>query len=151
MSQDVLSAIPVDPHWQPDKKAAERAHALVASWFPAGSATYVEIKSYDTVTAISSGQNLDRIGCPACGDDVDLDWWFDLEEAHSDTGFTSLDAAVPCCGAVLPLDRLDFDDPCGFARFRVAVWDAERWFDDGELGALADALGHPVRQIRAYV
>ncbi|KND39601.1 hypothetical protein [Streptomyces acidiscabies] len=129
MSQDLLSVIPANPRWQPDEKAAKRIHALVTSWFPEGSATYVEMTWYDTVTAISSGQNLDRIGCPACGEEIDL------EEAHSDTGFTSL----------------DFDDPCGFARFRVAVWDAERWFDDGELGALADALGHPVRQIRAYV
>ncbi|WP_416968582.1 hypothetical protein [Streptomyces sp. 4F14] len=151
MSQDVLSVIPADPRWQPDKKAAERTHALVASWFPEGSATYVETTRSDTVTAFSSGQNLDRIGCPACGEEIDLDWWFELEEEHSETGFTSLDVAVPCCGAVLPLDSLDYDYPCGFARFRIAVWDAERWFEDGELAALAEALGHPVRQIRAYI
>ncbi|MFF2511501.1 hypothetical protein [Streptomyces sp. NPDC058086] len=44
------------------------------------------------------------------------------------------------------------DWPCGFARFEIAVWNPARlWFSDEELTVLGDALGHPVRQIRAHI
>ncbi|MGW3816932.1 hypothetical protein [Streptomyces sp. NPDC005046] len=40
----------------------------------------------------------------------------------------------------------------GFARFEIAIWNPGRaWFSDEELTAIGDALGHPERQIRAYI
>ncbi|MET8974254.1 hypothetical protein ABZX85_01410 [Streptomyces sp. NPDC004539] len=155
MSDDVLSVIPDDPRWQPSKDAAARAHALVASWFPEnpeGFEPYVETTWYDAVNAVDCGENLDRIGCPVCGGEIDLQWWCDLGEAHAESGFTDLGVTVPCCGAALSLDTLRFEAPCGFSRFEIAVWNPERdAFGGGELAALADALGHPVRQIRAHI
>jgi hypothetical protein len=47
---------------------------------------------------------------------------------------------------------LDYHWPCGFARFEIAIWNPERtWFDDEDLAAIAKALGHPVKQIRAHI
>jgi hypothetical protein len=47
---------------------------------------------------------------------------------------------------------LDYDWPCGFARFEVAAWNPSRdWFTDDELALFADALGHDVRQIMAHI
>ncbi|MFF3420587.1 hypothetical protein ACFYW9_38905 [Streptomyces sp. NPDC002698] len=47
---------------------------------------------------------------------------------------------------------LDYDWPCGFARFEIAVRNPERlWFSEDELTALGDRLGHPVKQIRAHI
>ncbi|GLW02412.1 hypothetical protein [Streptomyces lavendulae] len=66
--------------------------------------------------------------------------------------FTTLAIEVPCCGGSTTPDVLDYDRPCGFARFEIAIWNPERlWFGEGELTALADLLGHPVKQIRAHV
>jgi hypothetical protein len=46
--------------------------------------------------------------------------------------------------------RLDW--PGGFARFEIAIWYPERqWFGDEELATVGDALGHPVKQIRAHI
>ncbi|WP_030677653.1 hypothetical protein [Streptomyces cellulosae] len=53
---------------------------------------------------------------------------------------------------VVSLDALDYDWPCGFARFEIAIWNPERaWFSDEELTAIGHALGHPVQQVRAHI
>jgi hypothetical protein len=59
---------------------------------------------------------------------------------------------VPCCGVATSQDALDYDWPCGFARFEIAVWNPERAsFSDEELTAIGNTLGHPVRHIRAHI
>ena len=93
-----------------------------------------------------------RIGCPQCGATISDEWYQDLLEAHGDDGFAVPAVKVPCCGAAETLDALEYDGPCGFARFEIAVWNSDREpFDDGELIALGAALGHPVRQVLARI
>ncbi|MFI0464812.1 hypothetical protein ACH347_12085 [Saccharopolyspora sp. 5N102] len=153
MSEDVLSVIPADPRWQPDRAAADRAAAVAARLAPGtagGASVEIRVTWHDEMTAIDCGDNLERIGCPRCGASIDLAWWSGLLEVLRGAGFETLAVQVPCCRAEASLDELDFDWPCGFARFEIAIWNPERiWFDEAELAALAAALGHPVRQIRA--
>jgi hypothetical protein len=154
MSDDVLSIIPTDPSWQPDQDAADRAAALAADLAPGSLDMDVEIDVtwHETLTVVDCGSNLEKITCPLCGAAIDTEWWAELLEAHCDDGFATLAIEVPCCGGRTSLDALDYDWPCGFARFEIAIWNPERaWFGDHELAALADALGHPVRQVRAHI
>ncbi|MFF5494883.1 hypothetical protein [Streptomyces aquilus] len=154
MSDNVLSVIPVDPHWQPEHPAAERAVALVTALtggLGADTDVEVDVDWYDDPTVVDGAQNLERIGCPNCRAAIDRAWWEDLMEAHED-GFPTLDVTVPCCGAATTLDRLDYDGPCGFARFEIAVWNPETGgLSEEQLASVAQALGHPVRQIRAHI
>ncbi|MFG2364252.1 hypothetical protein ACGFY3_21775 [Streptomyces mirabilis] len=155
MSDDVLSVIPTDPYWQPERAAADRTAALVADLapgLPEGVDVEIDVDWYDTPAVVDCGQNLMRIRCPRCAASIDTQWWGDLLETHCEDGFGTLAIEVPCCGAATSLDALDYDWPCGFARFEIAVWNPERlWFSDEELTVLGDALGHPVRQIRAHI
>ncbi|MFD4918757.1 hypothetical protein ACFWNR_36845 [Streptomyces virginiae] len=155
MSEDVLSIIPSDPRWQPDRDAVDRVIALVEELTPGvadGLDVEIDVTWHDVLTAVDCGGNLERIGCPLCQADIDTEWWGDLLEAHCDDGFTTLAIEVPCCGGSTTLDVLDYDWPCGFARFEIAIWNPERlWFSEDELRALADRLGHPVKQIRAHI
>ncbi|MFD7555578.1 MULTISPECIES: hypothetical protein [unclassified Streptomyces] len=155
MSDDVLSIIPSDPRWQPDRDAVDRVIALVEELTPGvadGVDVEIDVTWHDVVTAVDCGGNLERIGCPLCEAAIDREWWGDLLEAHCDNGFTTLAIEVPCCGGSTTLDALDYDWPCGFARFEIAMWNPERlWFSEDELAALADRLGHPVKQIRAHI
>ncbi|BAJ25962.1 MULTISPECIES: hypothetical protein [Kitasatospora] len=153
MSDDVLSIIPSDPRWQPNREAVDRVVALVEDLVPGRADDMeVDVRWHDTVTVVDCGENLERIGCPLCQAAIDTEWWSDLLEAHCDDGFTTLAVEVPCCGGSTTLDVLDYDWPCGFARFEIAIWNPERsWFREDELTALADRLGHPVRQIRAHI
>lgn len=155
MSDDVLSVIPTDPYWQPDPAAGARAAAIVESLAPgAPDAVEVDIDVtwHDRPAFVDCGQNLERIGCRHCGADIDTDWWGDLMDAHDEDGFATLAVEVPCCGVATTLDALEYEWPCGFARFEIAMWNPERtWFSEEELTALAAALGHPVKQVRAHI
>ncbi|GGV90027.1 hypothetical protein [Streptomyces massasporeus] len=155
MSDDVLSVIPTDPHWQPEQAAADRTASIVedlAPGLPDGVDVEIDVTWHDTLTVVDCGQNLQKIGCPHCGASIDIEWWADLLEAHCDDGFVTLAVVVPCCGTATSLDALDYDWPCGFARFEIAIWNPERaWFSDEELAAIGEALGHPVQQVRAHI
>jgi hypothetical protein len=155
MSDDVLSIIPTDPWWQPDQDAGERAAALVeelAPGLPGGVEVEIDTTWHDVLTVVDCGANLERIRCPQCRASIDTEGWADLLDDHSQDGFATLVVEVPCCGAATSLDVLNYDWPCGFARFEIAVWNPERdWFGDEELAAIAAALGHPVKQIRAHI
>ncbi|WP_158853775.1 hypothetical protein [Streptomyces sp. NRRL F-5650] len=71
-------------------------------------------------------------------------------DAPGGGGLTTLGTAPPYCGAETSLNDLVYDWPCGFARFEIDVLYPERgWLDGRELARVAEALGHPVRQILA--
>ncbi|MFG2563679.1 hypothetical protein [Streptomyces sp. NPDC048496] len=152
MSDDVLSIIPTDPHWQPDRAAADCVAAIVADLTFGDDDVGVDVTWHDTLTVVDCGENLERIGCPHCAASIGLAWWADLLEGHCEDGFATLAVQVPCCAAESSLDALQYGWPCGFARFEIAIWNPERaWFTGEELTTLAGVLGHPVRQVRAHL
>ncbi|MEW1640196.1 hypothetical protein AB0469_39820 [Streptomyces sp. NPDC093801] len=155
MSDDVLSIIPSDPWWQPDHDAADRVIALVEELTPGladGVGVEIDVRWHDVVTFVDCGVNLEGIGSPLCQASIGTEWWGDLLGSDCDGGFTTLATEVPCCGGSTTLDALEYDWPCGFARFEIAIWNPERhWFSEDELTALADRLGHQVKQIRAHI
>ncbi|MEQ7010508.1 hypothetical protein ABN028_30450 [Actinopolymorpha sp. B17G11] len=147
--------IPTAPYWQPDRAAADRAAAIAAELAPGppgGVAVQIDITWHDTLTLVDCGANLEKISCPLCRAPIDTEWWADQIGVRHDDGYTTLVVEVPCCGGTTSLDDLDYDWPCGFARFEIAIWNPERtWFSDEELATIADALGNNVRQIRAHI
>ncbi|MGA4838573.1 hypothetical protein [Streptomyces sp. G45] len=157
MSDDVLSVVPADPRWQPGADAAERATAVVGSLVEdpgaepgARPVAEIEVTWHDAIAIVDCGENLQRITCPRCGASIATEWWADLVAAAAD-GLPDLDVHLPCCGARTTLDTLGFDQPCAFARFRIAVWNPGRdRFTPDELAVVGEALGHPVRQVLAH-
>ncbi|MFJ4320881.1 hypothetical protein ACIP46_37225 [Streptomyces lavendulae] len=155
MSDDVLSIIPSDPQWQPDPAAVDRAVSLLEELAPGaadGVDVEIDVTWHDVVTVVDCGGSLEGIGCPLCQGSIDTEWWGDLIEAHCEDGFATLATEVPCCGGATALDALEYDWPCGFARFEIAIWNPGRlWFSEEELTEPAERLGHPVKQIRAHI
>ncbi len=149
VSDDYLTVIPTDPWWQPAEEAAERAAAVVAALLPdRDGGGEQEVTWHDTVEVVTCGQNLERIRCPGCGADLSMRWWGREVTLRQEEGFTTLGAAPPCCGAETSLNDLVYDWPCGFARFEIDVLCPERGpLSARELARVAEALGHPVRQI----
>ncbi|MFG2004739.1 hypothetical protein ACGFNU_36860 [Spirillospora sp. NPDC048911] len=148
MRDEVLSIFPADPYWQPEQDAADGAAALATALaVPDG----MDVTWYETLTVIPRGEKLVQIECPLCGASVDTEWWSGRLDAHF-SGRTTVDVRVPCCGGRTTLDALRYDWPSGFARFEITLWNPKRtWFDEEELAALSNALGHPVRQVRAHI
>ncbi|MFE2316485.1 hypothetical protein ACFXC8_25705 [Streptomyces sp. NPDC059441] len=93
MSDDVLSVIPTDLHWQPGQAAADRAASIVedlAPGLPDGVDVEIDVTWHDTLSVVDCGQNLQKIGCPCCGASIDTEWCADLLEAHCDDSFATL-------------------------------------------------------------
>ncbi|WP_225099717.1 hypothetical protein [Streptomyces sp. CoH27] len=162
MSESVLSVIPTDPHWQPATEPGQRAAALVLELVSGApddphadpDAVELDVGWHEAITAVDCGSNLVGIGCPRCGGPIDPDWYRDLLEAYAEQGdgLPTLDITTPCCTTDTSLDRLDYDWPCGFARFEIAAWNPQRFLlTPEELIAVGRILGHPVRQILARI
>ncbi|MGV9279094.1 hypothetical protein [Streptomyces sp. NPDC003730] len=155
MSDDYLTVIPTDPWWQPAKEAADRAAAVVAGLLPDRDWTVApEVKWHRTARFVVCGTNLERILCPRCGTDLYAtagEWFGRAVTDRYDEGFATLLTTPPCCGAETSLNDLVYDWPCGFARFEIEVLYPERgWLGEEEVARVAEALGHPVRQILSH-
>ncbi|GAA1250409.1 hypothetical protein [Oryzihumus leptocrescens] len=155
MSDSYIRLIPTNPDWQPTHEAAAAAAAYVASLFSGsgGDVEEVEYEFYDRMTLIDAGENTSQITCARCSRDIGLNWLGDLVRENGGPSFEHLDATVPCCAAVVPLNRLHYDWPIGFARFEVSAMNptrAQYELDTVELARLAELLGHPVAQILAH-
>jgi hypothetical protein len=149
MSDDYLRLIPTDPDRRPEAEAAERAAAVLAGLFPG--ADGVEAELYDEVTFVDPGENFERVSCPACQVELDMEWWSEAMGQAGDAGFTDLAVTAPCCGTATSLNDLVYDWPAGFARAALSVLNPGRgWLDETELNQVADAMGHPLRQVMAH-
>ncbi|WP_234334167.1 hypothetical protein [Streptomyces sp. NRRL B-1347] len=160
MSDDKLSVIPSNPHWQPGQDAADRAAAVLTEFATgSGDTGEVEVMWYDTATFVDCGANLDRIECPRCDAPLDIGWWADRMGTHGESGFADLTVTVPCCGAHTSLNVLNYDWPCGSLSLRSlsgtrsgtgsvrgnSLWSLRRW---GSLCAKSRRMSEPAVQAR---
>jgi hypothetical protein len=146
MSSTVVRYIPEDPEYVADAAATEAARALLQKALGAPAvATITEGASF-----VDPGSNLDAIRCPACSDELDMDWWQGAMAKAGEKAFARLDVTVPCCGAETSLHDLDYEMPAGFARMVLEVHDPRGDPDEAvDLDALERALGCIVRRIDA--
>jgi len=160
VSDFVFSVVPVDVEWQPDPETGRRAADLVVSMTLApGDGGWHEAKWHEEVALVDCGENLERIGCPQCGSEIDMQLWGDLMEEWftAGQGFVNRLVTVPCCGADTALEFLDYDWPVAFARFEIAVWNPSKTFHTGDgrltadqVSAVEGTLGRRIRQVRAH-
>ena len=147
MSDDVLRIVPKDPSWQPDHETAIRVAELVRDTVPLDQSGWVETRFADQSELVDCGPDLERIGCPVCGEEIAWEWFSD-EMDHRDPHLP-LDRTAPCCGAAITLNDLVFEPPMAFARFTVEIWNPRR-IDEVDLGLIGGALGVPVRAVHAH-
>ncbi|MBK3569064.1 MULTISPECIES: hypothetical protein [unclassified Streptomyces] len=151
MSDNYLTVIPADPHWHPDRAAANHATAALSALLPDADARRgLSARWHDTVEMVHCGANLKTVHCPHCGADSD-GWWGEAVQERYDEDFATLLVTVPCCGAETSLNDLVYDWPMGFASFRIEVLYPNRgWLTEDELASVTTAFGHPLRQILAH-
>ena len=154
MSDSYIRLIPADPSWQPAPEAADAATAYVRSLFagPGDGADEVAHEYFEKVEFIDAGENTERVTCPSCREEIGLEWVVGvISERYPDLG--DLGVNVPCCGAALSLNDLEYDWPVGFARFEITVLNGTRdvyELQPAELTTVEELLGHPVRQVLAH-
>ena len=151
MSDNYLTLIPTDPHWQPDQAAADHAKAALSALLPDADARRgLKATWHDTVEMVHCGTNLKTIRCPRCDTDSG-DWWGEAVQERYAEAFSTLLVTAPCCDTETSLNDLTYDWPMGFASFRIeALYPNRSWLTKEELTSVTAALGHPLRQILAH-
>lgn len=145
MSSTVIRYIPEDPTYVAEPAASEAARAMLQKAL--GSPAVVSIT--EGPSFVDPGENLDTVRCPACSDELEMDWWQGQMARAGEGAFATLEVTVPCCGAETSLHDLDYDMPAGFARMVLEVQDPHGDPDAVDLDALERTLGCIVRRIEA--
>jgi hypothetical protein len=146
MSSTVIRYIPEDPTYVADASASEAARAMLQKAL--GAPAVVNVTTGPTF--VDPGGNLDVISCPACAEELQMDWWQGEMARAGQGAFAKLEVTVPCCGAETSLHDLDYDMPAGFARMVLEVHDPKIDPDEAvDLDELERALGCIVRRIEA--
>ena len=149
MSDHLLRLIPSDPEWEPDEVALRRAVRVLRELVP--DADRVVTAVHDGIVFVDAGDDAERIDCPHCGEEVDAGWWADRMERASAQGFARLAVTTPCCGSRTTLNDLGYSWPAGFARVELrAVNPGRGWLAAEERRRVEQALGHPLREVRAH-
>jgi hypothetical protein len=107
----------------------------------------VTVKVTDHIEFISTGENLERVRCPACATELDFAWWTDAMDAAYRGNFNNTSVTVPCCLTITSLDQLHYEGPTGFARFEVSVTNPGRALDDQDLQAVEQVVGSSLRAV----
>jgi hypothetical protein len=117
MSDNWLILIPKSPDYVPPKDAQQRAIALFRTIAPEADEIGVEVS--DGRRLIDCGTNLEKITCPCCQKEMNMEWWTGWASQEAELSFPLKSTPLPCCGAIRNLADLIYDWPLGFARFSI--------------------------------
>lgn len=145
MTDHVLILIPTDPHYLPPSEKADAAQEYLRSALPFAE-DVVWVWS-DDVEFVDSGENFQRVICPACGRELLISDWQLMMDAAFSNRFADLHVTMPCCGASGSLNELHYDWPAGFARFTLEALNPTVDLDDQQLCTIEGILGSPIRKI----
>jgi hypothetical protein len=148
MSDNTLKLIPASPHYVPTAVAAQEARDLLAVFF--SEAAEISSKFTEEARFVDQGANWERVLCPICGTELDEAWWQKAMDAAYRTNFANLSVILPCCGAMLSLNDLQYEWPAGFARFTLEIRNPGGDLDDYQLRSLEQILGCHLRKIWAH-
>lgn len=148
MPDNILKLIPTSPGYIPDAMAQRKVRDLLDLYLPEG--TLVRISVTDEIRFIDQGSNWERVLCPICGTELNIEWWQQAMDDAYRTQFTNLSVRLPCCSAVSSLNDLDYEWPAGFARFVIEISNPNTDLDDQQMHSLERILGCKLRKIWAH-
>lgn len=109
------------------------------------------VKIYETPQFIDSGNNLEKITCPLCGEKIHFDWWNKaMDEAYEDC-FLSLSIVLPCCHHKSTLNDLEYDFPCGFAGIEFDILNPLKELNEELHLYIQSLFEEPIRIIHTHI
>jgi hypothetical protein len=150
MSDLSLQLIPTDPQFVPSTVARRKAMELLRGLLP--DVDEVEEIVTDEIEFIDCAENFERVSCPACGAELDLEWWQEAVDSAAEEHFKNLAVTLPCCNATASLNDLKYEAPQGFARYCLeAMNPSVSAIPAADVARLEAALGCKLRTIWADV
>jgi hypothetical protein len=151
MSDNVLKIVPRDPVFRPSEEAEMAVKQLLRAMIPQHDS--LEAKGQDEIVFVDCGENHERTTCPVCGADVGNDWPEWMSNSYDQSRFQDREVVVPCCGATVDLNDLQYEFPMAFASWFVELWnpDPAAFISAEDERLIEAALGAPVRQVLARI
>ena len=146
MADIITKIIPIKYDYVADEKQIQAVTMYIKEMVPD---CRIEAEVFETTQFVDCGGELERIKCPACGEDISFDWWGEVMEMAAEKEFSDLSVKLPCCGRDGSLNDLEYYLPCGYAKMEITITDSERKFSEKELEKIGGLLGEKVRLILA--
>ena len=150
MSDNWLALIPRDHTYLPDSQKIRQAEVVFASLTPEAH----ERKTYNSeeVRFFDSGSFFDKVICPVCKEEIEIEWWQDRMGDEFDSGCLLKPVIMPCCKAEKSLNELIYDAPQGFGRFALEAMNPGLFeIKKDEIQQLEAILDCDLRQILQHV
>lgn len=151
MSDDYIYFVPTNPRFVPEPTAVERGLTLLKQRAPR--ADEINVEQTDGIRLFDAGSNFESVRCPACRQEIDLDWWHDcLERDSDDDDFSLSPYLLPCCAARRSVDQPVYDWPQAFGRFALVALNADLGRVDDKLKTeIERALGTTVTVVYQHL
>jgi len=150
MSDNWIIVVPEEPDFLPPLESRRKAAELFRSIAPR--ADEVKEQATQEVRFIDCGANLERIVCPSCGAELDIEWWQERMDEEAAAAFPLRPTPLPCCSASRTLAQLEYDWPQAFARFSVEAMNPQLGdLTDEQLRSFESVLGCRVRKVRQHI
>jgi hypothetical protein len=150
MSENFLRLIPTDPGYVPPLTLRQQAREVFSSFLPHAAEIVVSVTAQ--VEWIDQGANVERVLCPICQKDLDLEWWRQaMDRSYQTTHFADLMIEVPCCCTVHSLNDLQYEWPAGFARFVLEARDPSIDLEAHQIHLLEQIVQSPLRKVWAHL
>lgn len=147
MSSTVLKIIPTTPSYVPDNIQQDKAKIFLTSLYKT---EQIEFPSTDTIEFVDQGGNFDNVFCNLCGQNIEIEDWQNAMDNAYQNQFTELTFVTACCDKKTSLNDLIYHSPAGFAKFVMAILDAQSELSEKDFKKLQDILGTTLRNIWAH-
>ena len=151
MSDSWINVIPEDPLYIPGAACQDAAVRYFHGLAPDAEKITVEIA--DKPRFFDCGENFEKIICPLCRAEIELEWWQSMMSIdYVDEGFELNPYELPCCGAMHTLDKLQYQWPQGIACFSVKAMNPQiGQLEAKNIQELEKLLGTKVKVIYQHI
>ncbi len=150
MSDNWVILIPEDPLFVPGEPQQQQATELLRAL--SADADEITATTSDEVRFFDCGENFERILCPSCGCEINLEWWQDRMGEDFDQGFKLLTYSTPCCRKDHTLHELRYDWPQGFGRFALETMNSSiGMLDESQAREFETILHTTLRVIHQHI
>lgn len=148
MSDDYLRLIPEDPVYIPSKEdqiEAEKYMLSLGEWTES-----LSFQTQEEVIFVDQGSNFERLCCPYCKQELEIDWWQEAMDKASEDSFLNLEISLPCCGKECSINDLEYYWPAGFAQFIIEAFNPQAELSSENIKELERILNCKIRKIEAH-
>lgn len=147
MSSTVLKIISTNPSYVPDKIRQNKAKTFLTKFYKN---QQLQFATTDTIEFVDQGSNFDSVCCNLCGQNIQIEDWQNAMGKAYEKQFTDLEFITPCCHRKTSLNDLTYHSEAGFAKFVIAISDAQNELGEKDLNELQQTLETPLRIIWAH-